>query len=71
MIRSMTGFGRASFEVEQVAFGVEVRTLNHRHLDLNVRLPRALSDRELGIKKGLQGQIRARQGGGFHQPRDR
>ncbi len=57
MIRSMTGFGRASFEVEQVAFGVEVRTLNHRHLDLNVRLPRALSDRELGIKKGLQGRF--------------
>ena len=57
MIRSMTGFGRASFEVEQVTFGVEVRTLNHRHLDLNVRLPRFLSDRELGIKKSLQGRF--------------
>lgn len=54
MIRSMTGFGRCAFEVEQVAFGVEVRTLNHRHLDLSVRLPRFLSDRELGIKKQLQ-----------------
>jgi uncharacterized protein (TIGR00255 family) len=53
----MTGFGQASFEVEQVAFGVEVRTLNHRHLDLNVRLPRFLSDRELGIKKSLQGRF--------------
>jgi len=53
----MTGFGRASFEVEQVAFGVEVRTLNHRHLDLNVRLPRVLSDRELGIKKRLQSRF--------------
>jgi uncharacterized protein (TIGR00255 family) len=50
----MTGFGRSSFEVESVAFGVEVRTLNHRHLDLNARLPRLLSDRELGVKKRLQ-----------------
>jgi uncharacterized protein (TIGR00255 family) len=50
----MTGFGRCGFEVEHVAFGVEVRTLNHRHLDLSVRLPRSLSDRELGIKKRLQ-----------------
>ena len=57
MIRSMTGFGRSSFEVEQVAFGVEVRTLNHRHLDLNVRLPRFLSDRDLVIKKRLQGRF--------------
>ena len=57
MIRSMTGFGRSSFEVEDVAFGVEVRTLNHRHLDLSVRMPRLLSDRELGIKKRLQGRF--------------
>jgi uncharacterized protein (TIGR00255 family) len=53
----MTGFGRSSFEVEQVSFGVEVRTLNHRHLDLNVRMPRTLSDRELGIRKRLQGKF--------------
>jgi uncharacterized protein (TIGR00255 family) len=53
----MTGFGRSCFEVEQVPFNVEVRTLNHRHLDLNVRLPRVLSDRELEIKRSLQGRF--------------
>jgi uncharacterized protein (TIGR00255 family) len=57
VIRSMTGFGRSSFEVERVAFTVEVRTLNHRHLDVNVRLPRLLSDRELEIKRSLQGRF--------------
>jgi len=57
VIRSMTGFGRSSFEVDHVAFGVEVRTLNHRHLDLSVRMPRVLSDRELGVKKRLQGRF--------------
>jgi uncharacterized protein (TIGR00255 family) len=54
----MTGFGSSCFEVEQVTFGVEVRTVNHRHLDLNVRLPRVLSDRELEIKRRLQGRFR-------------
>jgi uncharacterized protein (TIGR00255 family) len=53
----MTGFGRASFEAQQVDFAVEVRTLNHRHLDLSVRLPRFLSDRELEIKKRLQSRF--------------
>ena len=43
MIRSMTGFGRARFEVEGSAFEVEVRSVNHRYLDLRVRLPRSLS----------------------------
>jgi len=57
VIRSMTGFGRSSFEVEHVAFSVEVRTLNHRHLDLIVRLPRILLDRELEIKRRLQGRF--------------
>jgi uncharacterized protein (TIGR00255 family) len=54
----MTGFGSSCFEVGEVTFGVEVRTVNHRHLDLNVRLPRALSDRELEVKRRLQGRFR-------------
>jgi uncharacterized protein (TIGR00255 family) len=53
----MTGFGRSSFHVEEVAFSVEVRTLNHRHLDLSIRLPRLLSERELEIKRSLQGRF--------------
>jgi len=54
VIRSMTGFGRAAFQVATVSFQLEVRTLNHRHLDIVVRLPRMLSDRELAIKRRLQ-----------------
>ena len=43
MIRSMTGFGRATVEVAGQSFLVELRTLNHRHLDVQLRLPRVLS----------------------------
>lgn len=57
MIRSMTGFGRSSFELDGGRFEVEVRCLNHRHLDLSVRLPRALA--------ALEPELRARIGERF------
>ena len=43
MIRSMTGYGHAAFEVQGVGFEVEMRSVNHRHLDARVRLPRGLA----------------------------
>jgi uncharacterized protein (TIGR00255 family) len=49
-IRSMTGFGRSSFEVGGIAFDVEVRTVNHRHLDLRLKLPRQLNGHESAIR---------------------
>ena len=52
MIRSMTGFGRASFELEGAHFDVEVRTLNHRYLDVSVRLPRFLASHEADAISG-------------------
>lgn len=54
MIRSMTGFGRASFEVEGHGFEVEARSVNHRHLDPRVRLPRELADFEAAVKARIQ-----------------
>ncbi|MDX1648507.1 MAG: YicC/YloC family endoribonuclease [Myxococcota bacterium] len=54
MIRSMTGFGRAAFAVEGVSFTVEVRTVNHRHLDLAVRLPRPLASLEPDVRRVLR-----------------
>jgi len=50
VIRSMTGFGRASFELEGAHFAVEVRTLNHRYLDVSVRLPRFLASYEAELR---------------------
>ncbi len=49
-IRSMTGFGRATFEVEDLAFVVEVRSVNHRHLDLRLKLPRLIADCETALR---------------------
>ncbi len=57
MIFSMTGFGRASRESGGVAFEVEARSVNHRHLDLRIRLPRLLADRENALKQRIQGKL--------------
>jgi len=50
----MTGFGRASFELEGAHFDVEVRTLNHRYLDVGVRLPRFLASYEPELRSRVQ-----------------
>lgn len=57
MIQSMTGFGRARRDVEGLGLEVEMRSVNHRHLDLRVRLPRVLNDRESAIKKQIQSEL--------------
>jgi uncharacterized protein (TIGR00255 family) len=53
VIRSMTGFGRAQLEAEGASFAVELRTVNHRHLDPSVRLPRALAGLEPELRRAL------------------
>jgi uncharacterized protein (TIGR00255 family) len=54
MIRSMTGFGCASFRAGGVVFEVEARSVNHRHLDLRIRLPRPLSALEPAVRERAQ-----------------
>jgi uncharacterized protein (TIGR00255 family) len=54
MIRSMTGFGQAAFDVGGVRFDIEARSVNHRHLDLRFRLPRVLSTLEAEARDCVQ-----------------
>jgi len=54
MIRSMTGFGRAAFDVAGVRFDIEARSVNHRHLDLRFRLPRLLAPFESAARECVQ-----------------
>lgn len=57
MIRSMTGYGHATFDVEGVGFEVEVRSVNHRHLDARVRLPHGLAAFENEVRQQLAAQL--------------
>jgi uncharacterized protein (TIGR00255 family) len=51
LILSMTGFGRAEGAAEAFLLSVEVRSVNHRHLDVALRLPRALVSFETRARK--------------------
>jgi len=57
VIRSMTGYGRAAFEVAGLGFEVEARSVNHRYLDARVKLPRMLADKEHHLKSIAQGKL--------------
>ena len=57
MIKSMTGFGRAEAQDEQHKFTVEIKSVNHRYLDLNVKLPRKLNAFEVEIRNFIKSRI--------------
>lgn len=50
MITSMTGFAAVTREDEQATVAVTIRALNHRHLDLQLRLPQSLGNIEGDIR---------------------
>jgi uncharacterized protein (TIGR00255 family) len=50
MIKSMTGYGLASTDQENTKFAVEIKSLNSKFLELNLKLPRAYSDKELFLR---------------------
>ncbi len=53
----MTGFGRAEVSGQTVSLIVETRSVNHRHLDLAVRLPRALAPFEVDVRRLVQSRL--------------
>ena len=42
MIKSMTGFGRAEVITKERKITVELKSVNHRYLDLSIKMPRKL-----------------------------
>ncbi|WP_242916085.1 YicC/YloC family endoribonuclease [Pontibacter liquoris] len=50
MLQSMTGFGSARLDADQYSISVEIRSLNSKGMDLSVRLPRFLAEREYEIR---------------------
>jgi len=57
MIKSMTGFGRAEVSDEERKFTVEMKSVNHRYLDINLRMPKKLSIFEAAIRNLLKKYI--------------
>ena len=53
MIRSMTGFGRGTFANDEREYIVEIKSVNHKYADVNIRMPYVLSFLEDKIKKHI------------------
>ena len=57
MVKSMTGYGRAENTVNGYSITVELRSVNNRYLDCNVRIPRLYLFAEEAIKSRVQNTI--------------
>jgi uncharacterized protein (TIGR00255 family) len=53
----MTGFGRAEAETDGKKITIEIKTVNHRFLDINVRIPRTLGFAEELIRKTIKDKL--------------
>src|SRR5215471_14325493 len=56
-MKSMTGYGEASIQIRGTKVTIQVRSLNHRHLDLQLRAPREYLSFEEEIRKVIRQKI--------------
>lgn len=54
MIKSMTGFGRCEYQMDSKKYTVELKSVNHRYLDVNIRMPKKLNLFEASIRSLLK-----------------
>lgn len=57
MIKSMTGFGRCEITENNRKFTVEMKSVNHRYLDVNIKMPKKLNFFESAIRAELKNYI--------------
>lgn len=58
MLKSMTGFGRSEIITESCKISVEMKAVNHRYLDLGIKMPKKFNYFEAGIRSLLKQYIR-------------
>ena len=57
MIKSMTGFGKAEFEVNNKKITLELKALNSKQIDINVRIPSVYREKEIELRKELADRL--------------
>ena len=57
MIYSMTGFGRSEYSDEARRVVIEIKSVNHRYCDVNIKLPRSISRFEPELRKRLKNYV--------------
>ena len=57
MIKSMTGYGKSNMSKNLREYQVEIKSVNHRYLDVSIKMPRSLSYLEEEIKKAVSANL--------------
>ena len=57
-MKSMTGYGKSILTKEKREYQVEIKTVNHRYLDISIKMPKILSYLEEQIKKEISSKIK-------------
>ena len=58
MIKSMTGYGKSSTSINSREYQVEIKSVNHKYIDTNIRLPRNLNYLEGDIRKLITSRLK-------------
>ena len=58
MIKSMTGYGKSNLSKDLRDYQIEIKSVNHRYLDISVKMPKTLSYLEDEIKKVISSKVR-------------
>lgn len=58
MIKSMTGYGKSILNVDNREYQIEIKSVNHRYLDITIKMPKTLSYLEDKIKSEISSKVK-------------
>jgi len=58
MVKSMTGYGKSSLSINSRDYQVEIKAVNHKYIDTNIRMPRIISYLEEDVRKLVVSKIK-------------
>ena len=58
MIKSMTGYGKSNLSINSREYQVEIKTVNHKYIDTNIKMPRTISYLEEDIRKLVTSKLK-------------
>lgn len=58
MIKSMTGYGKSNLSINSREYQVEIKTVNHRYIDVNIKMPKVISYLEEDVRKLISSKLK-------------
>lgn len=58
MVQSMTGYGKSELKLNNVNYIVELRSLNSKHIDINLKIPPIYRDKEIELRKIISERLK-------------